>query len=256
MSSDRQYRKGQWARLPPPLGALFLWTIAVFLLLPGLVPGALRAAEVEYAKTITNRLNSTGRTITMPVPLKDGTTLLGDVLIQISTTDQITVSKNDLVERLQPATSEGIKARLKAIVDTGGFVSLSALKAAGLNLDFDSGLQELRLALAVEGRPTNEVSLKGTQASSNNAVLSKPATYSGYVNVTAGLDTAWHGQNGSANPSTSARLELDSAIQLHGAVFENRAVYEGDVDANLCPTGAKCIYQHAAGLKRQSSRIV
>ncbi len=256
MSRDRQSRKGQWARLPSPLGALFLWTFAAVLLLPAVTMGRLRAAEVEYAKTITNRLNSTGRTITLPVPLKDGATLLGDVIIRIGADDQVTVSKADLIERLQPTTSESIRTRLRSLGETGGFVTLPALQAAGLQLTFDAGLQELRMALALEGRPTNDVSLRGTQASASTAILSKPATYSGYVNVTAGLDTAWRGQGSETDPTTSARLELDSAVRLHGAVFENRAVYEGEVDANVCPTGAKCVYQHASGLKRQSSRVV
>ncbi len=257
MSRDGQSRKGQWARSPPyPVGALFLWTIAAFLLLPAISAGTLRAAEVEYAKTVTNRLNPTGRTITIPVPLKDGTVMLGEVIIAVSTDDQVTVNKADLIERLQPTTSESVRTGLKGIRDAGGFVSLPALQEAGLKLNFDAGLQELHMALALDGRPTNEVSLKGQAAQTNSGVLSKPATFSGYVNVTAGLDTAWRGQGSETDPTTSARLELDSAIRLHGAVFENRAVYEGEVDANVCPTGARCVYQHASGLKRQSSRVV
>ncbi|MEQ1697538.1 MAG: fimbrial biogenesis outer membrane usher protein [Hyphomicrobiaceae bacterium] len=230
--------------------------IVATLLLPAAIAGTPMAAEVEYAKQVTNKINQTGRTITMPVPLKDGTALLGDVVVRITTDDQVSVSKNDLIERLLPASSASVRSRLTGLGDTGGFVTLAATQAAGIELRFDSGLQELHMALAVEGRPTNEVSLKGQSAQSAAAMLSKPATFSGYVNVTAGLDTAWRGQGTTSDPTTSGRLELDSAVQLHGAVFENRAVYEGEVDANVCPTGAKCVYQHASGLKRQSSRVV
>lgn len=257
MPCDRQYRKGQWRLVPPsPLGALPLWTIAALLLFPAITAGTPRAAEVEYAKQVTNKINQTGRTITMPVPLNDGPAQLGEVIIKISTDDQISVSKADLMERLQPASSASVVSRLKGLSDAGGFVTLSATKAAGLELKFDSGLQELHMALAIEGRPVNDVSLKGQAAQSATATLSKPEAFSGYINVTAGLDTAWRGQATNSDPITSGRLELDSAVQLHGAVFENRAVYEGEVDANVCPTGAKCIYQHNTGLKRQSSRVV
>lgn len=52
------------------------------------------------------------------------------------------------------------------------------------------------------------------------------------------------------------RMGFEAVARLYGVVMENRFLYEGNVDANICPTGAKCIYQHEAGFKRQSSRLV
>lgn len=39
-------------------------------------------------------------------------------------------------------------------------------------------------------------------------------------------------------------------------MFENAGVYEGDVDAAVCPVGAHCTYTHTAGLRRQTSRLL
>jgi hypothetical protein len=47
-----------------------------------LVTNPLHAAEPEFVKTITNRFNTTGKIITLPLPLKDGQTLLGEVTVR------------------------------------------------------------------------------------------------------------------------------------------------------------------------------
>ncbi|MEQ1672039.1 MAG: fimbria/pilus outer membrane usher protein, partial [Hyphomicrobium sp.] len=90
-----------------------------------------------------------------------------------------------------------------------------------------------------------------------NLVL--PETVSGYLNVIAGVDQFWGtdaatvSQNGD---TFGGRLELDSALRIGGVVVENRGVYDGPVDANICPVEATCVYGHMAGLKRQSSRVI
>ena len=261
MPRCRQQSKGQWARLSPsPIGAGPLWAIAAFVTFLVPVPAAgaegVRAAEVEYAKPITNRLNPTGRAITMLVPLKDGEVLLGDILVRINPDDTVLINKTDLKERLKGSIADAAVAGLDKLGEPGGFVALPALESANLKLRFDPGLQELQLILAIEQRPTNDISLRNRPAQPNGATLASPAKASGYLNVTAGLDHAWNGQGTAAGANTSGRLELDSALRLHGSVFENKALYEGEVDANVCPTGARCVYQHASGFKRQSSRLV
>ena len=232
--------------------------MAAFLTFLAGAAGALRAAESEYqfAKPISSRLNPTGRTITMMVPLKDGDAALGEVLARINPDDTLLVNTADLNDRLKGTIDAAVKARLDRLAGSGGFVAIADVKAAGVALRFDPGLQELQLELAVEQRPLGDISLLNRQTQAGAASLASPAKVAGYVNVTAGLDHAWSGPVTGPGTSTSGRLELDGALRLHGGVFENRVLYEGDVDANVCPTGAKCIYQHQAGFKRQSSRLV
>ena len=257
---SRHKRQNAWQRAgppPSPIGAKTLWAMAAFFTFLAVAAGAPRAAEPAYqfAKPISSQLNPTGRALTIMMPLKDGDVPLGEVLVRINPDDTLLINAGDLKDRLNGAIDPAARARLEQAAEPGAFVSLAALKAAGIVLSFDPGLQELKLEIAVEQRPLGDISFLNKPAKPNEATLASPAKVAGYVNVTAGLDHAFSG-NGTAPDSTSGRLELESALRMHGAVFENRALYEGDVDANICPTGAKCVYQHQAGLKRESSRLV
>ncbi len=216
------------------------------------------AAPVEYAQPISTRLNPTGRVVTMPVPLKDDTTDLGEVTIRIETDDTVLVAKQDLAERLKRTLDEPGRQRLVSVADKGAFATLAQLREAGIGLRFDAGLQELHLELAVDQRGTNEISVSSRAAQRASSSLAEPAIVSGYINVIAGVDHLWDATNngGTLEGRTSGRLELQSALRLRDTVFENEAVFEGEVDASTCPAGAQCIYQHKPGLKRQGSRIV
>ena len=88
--------------------------------------------------------------------------------------------------------------------------------------------------------------------------MTEPAFISGYLNIIAGLDQDWSQKSSSSQSGSDlgGRLEFDSAIRVGGIVFENRAEYDGTVDANICPIDAHCIYGHVAGVKRESSRAV
>ncbi len=205
---------------------------------------------------MSSKLNPTGRAITMTVPLKDGDVALGEVTVRISPEDTVLVNKADLAERLRGELDAAVIARLDEQEGAGGFLSVAALSKAGVALKFDGGLQELQLMLATDQRPTNDISMVSRRSQPSSAVQAPAAKVSGYVNVIAGLDHAWSGQGSGADARTSGRLELESAVRLRDTVFENRALYEGEVDANVCPTGAQCVYQHAPGFKRQSSRLV
>lgn len=225
--------------------------------------GSVRAEEREYAKPISNRLNTTGKELTISLPLKDGTSELGEVAVRIRPDDSLLVSKADLAARLDRVLQPKSRARLAGVSDERGFVALPAMRASGIPIRFDAALQELHLDLAADHRQTSEISVSRRSPAPVSAALSKPAIVSGYLNIIAGVDHLWEGvgsrggvASGPGDGRTSGRLELDSALRLRETVLENRFVYEGEVDANTCPSGARCLYEHAPGLKRQGSRIV
>ncbi|NJO34028.1 MAG: hypothetical protein HC869_13680 [Rhodospirillales bacterium] len=85
--------------------------------------------------------------------------------------------------------------------------------------------------------------------------MAKPALVSGYLNVITGIDELW-GTVPGQDSRTSARVDLQSVVRLWNVVLENDIIFEGDLDSNICPTGASCIYDHNAGLKRRNSRLV
>ena len=218
-----------------------------------LIPVDVRA--VEYAKSVSNRLNATGRALTLPVPLRDGGKQLGEIIIQINPDDSILIDKGELIEKLSPELTETHRQRLAGVPTEGTLVSLAALKAAGFEARFDTGLQELMIEPAVDQRAAGDIHLGGQAAAPVSGNLVKPAGFSGYFNLFSGIDYLWPSA-ANENASTGGRLEIESGVRIRDTVIENRALIEGDVDANTCPTFARCIYEHAAGLKRQISRLI
>ena len=218
-------------------------------------PASANATETEYATPISTRLNPTGRTIALLVPVKDFGSNLGDVTIQITAGDEILVNRTELLSRIADLLSDTQRRAVAELTDAGGFVPIGAFKETGVGVRFDNGLQELELELAGQQRKLGDISLSGNRGRRISADLSEPQAVSGYVNLIGGFDYDWDVKN-SAATGAGGRLDLESAIRLHGAVIENRAAYEGGVDASICPPGALCTYGHVAGLKRQVSRIV
>ncbi len=217
------------------------------------------AAEQLYADQIATRLNPTGRTVSFPVPLTDNGAHAGDVTIQISPDDEILAEKAGLLAAISSFALPEVIDAVGQMPDASGFLRVSDLQARGVALRFDAGIQELVLDLSPEQRPEGEISLGGRKTRVVSGALRQPEDISGYLNVVAGLDQLW--DTGVARGSLyedqpSARLELNSAVRIRGAVIENRAAYEGDVDTSICPINATCTYGHLAGLKRQSSRVI
>ena len=225
-----------------------------------LVTNPLHAAEPEFVKTITNRFNTTGKIITLPLPLKDGQTLLGEVTVRVHPDDSLLVSLAEIRQRLNGTLNGGSKRALEQMTAPSGFVALEEVKAAGVNLTFDKGLQELRLELATDLRLTSDISVGGRSTSPVGSALAQPAKVSGYINRISGIDYLWGsdmpGVQSSSISGVGQRMGFEGVARLYGIVLENRFLYEGNVDANICPTGARCIYQHEAGFKRQSSRAI
>ena len=226
----------------------------------GLVPPrAAHSEDVQYASDMTIRLNPTGRTVTIPVPLKDHTTVLGDILIQITADDAILAEKAAILEKTATHVEPPVLDAIAQLKDQAGFVPIGDFATTGLAITFDSGLQELQMAVSASQRPTREISLGARRSNIKSADTVQPEFVAGYLNIIAGVDKFW--DTGSVRGSVfddqpSARLDLDSAIRVGDVVVENRASFDSEADAYICPETATCTYGHVAGFKRQTSRIV
>jgi outer membrane usher protein len=229
----------------------------VFLFGPG-VAGAASAEAVEYAKAISNRLNTTGKAIDLEVPLKDQDRALGDIAIRINPDDSVLVNKPALTQILASILDAPSRQRLETLAGSGPFLALRSLKSAGFDIRFDPALQELTFYAAVEQRASEDISFAGLHRTPVSAAPATPARVSGYVNMFASLDQQWatHTAVEDFDTDTSGRLELDSAVRMGNVVVENRGVVTGSLDFNVCPTTALCDYAHTPGFKRQTSRLV
>lgn len=230
--------------------SLVCWFIGILILAP-----ELRAASpIKYADEISTRLNPTGRTVVIPVPIEDQGTSLGDVLIKINPDDTILVEKSSLLERLSPAISEETRGAIAYLPDSSGFVALEAFSGAGMPIVFDQGLQQLKVELGSERRGSANLDFAAVPPALVGEGLLQPERLAGYLNVIAGVDHVWN--PATSSDDTSARLDLEAVLNFGGVVFENRASYDGEADTYDCPHHVLCTYSHVAGLKRQSSRLI
>lgn len=222
-----------------------------------LSPQAAVATNVEYAVPVSNRLNTTGKSIDMDVPLKDGDRDLGEVLIRIDPNDVVSANKASLAEHLAAVVDATVQMRLRNLQSGSAFAPLRDFTAAGVEIRFDKNLQVLIFAIAASERAPSDISFSANR-SPPSATLAPPARIAGYVNLFASLDHQWGMQTKDAyfDSATSGRLEFDSAVRAGNFVLENAGVVAGDVDINVCPTTAVCAYTHTPGFKRQMSRLV
>ena len=218
------------------------------------------AFEPQFSKPLTTRLNQTGRVLTLPMPLKDDASTLGDVIVRISADDRISIALADLIDRTRRTLDDATRAQLAQLDAQNGFAPIETIVAAGVPIRFDPGLQELRIEPAVDQRQTSDISVAPRYIPQLSSSLARPAIWSGYLNVIAGLDHDWGANSGGSTAAqdgaTSGRLELEGALRLYDVVIENRALYDGAVDAFSCPVEATCDYRHRSGLKRESTRLV
>jgi outer membrane usher protein len=216
---------------------------------------ATAANESIYQKPVSSKLNSTGRAINMPVPLKEDGNALGEIIVRIDPDDSVLVPKVMLIEKLTPALDKASLERLHGTRDVNGQVSINDLKAAGFNVVFDPNALELKFLPTADQRPVGDLSLARRGSPQASSAAAKPAMMAGYLNVIAGADHVW-ANDIRPDDKTSARLDLQGVFRMWNIVFENEMTYEGEVDANTCPVGAKCVYDHTSGLKRRRTRLV
>lgn len=236
------------------LGRLLL-VCAGALILAASTASAQNSASTRYEKEVSSRLNTSGRAVSMPVTFRIDGIDAGEVVVRINPDDSVMVTKSTLAAKLAATLDKPALDRLSALGDASGGVAISELKNAGFDIQFDAGKLELQFAPSGTQRGEGDISLgRGTfPAISSNSV--QPAKVSGFLNVFAGADHVWaNDQRGDGQ--SAARLDFQSALRLGSFVIENDARYEGDLDLSLCPLGAKCVYSHSAGVKRERTTAV
>jgi outer membrane usher protein len=219
--------------------------------------GAPPPAEKQYQKPVSSRLNTTGRAINMSVPLKDDGGELGDLVVLINSDDSVVLPKAALVDKLTPVLDKTSLERLHGVPDVNGQVTIGDLAAAGFNMRFDPAALELVFLPSADERPVGDISLARRQGPASSANAVKPATVSGYLNVTSGLDYLWGDASGAAQ--SSLRFDLESVTRVWDVVLENEFTVEDKIDAAGCfvgAPGAACVDERTTGFKRRRSRLV
>lgn len=207
----------------------------------------------EYAKPVSSRLNTTGRPINMPVPVKDDGVALGEIVVVIDPDDAVLVPKAALVNTLTKVLDQGSLSKLHGIPERNGQVTLDDLKAAGLGVRFDPGALELVFVASADQRPVGDLSLARRRGPGMSAATVRPAIFSGYVNLHSGGDYLWGDATG--DEGFSPFLDIETVFRLWNIVVENDVAFEGSADTYICPANARCVYDHLAGVKRRRTRL-
>ena len=113
---------------------------------------------------------------------------------------------------------------------------------------FDRQQVALISGLQSSQRVSGDISM-ASQPVRSGAIV-KPATVSGYVNFFTEADYFWE-------PSkTALRFDAEAVVRAGDLVFESEFSLVNDINSQLCPTNALCLFDHNGGFKRQGSRVV
>lgn len=207
-----------------------------------------------YDKNLTDQINTTGRALSMSVPLLDDTRKLGEISVRIDPDDRIWIPRNVFVDMLGDVVKPDVADAVRRLPDKAGLIDIAVLQSTDANVVFDKMQVALVLAPRADARTTSVISLNGAPPVVQSTTLARPAIWSGFVNVTGGIDHLW--EAGGHTARTGLALELESAVRYGGFVLENEAVYDGAVNAQTCPHDAFCNYAHAEGFKRRRTRLI
>ncbi|MBB5706119.1 fimbrial biogenesis outer membrane usher protein [Sphingopyxis panaciterrulae] len=191
------------------------------------------------------RLNRTGRTMTIVVPVKDGPRMLGDVDAQITPDDALLLSVEGLATLLSRQLSTDKLAELRSTPAQDGFAPLAAFERLGLPLQFDKRSLELTLTIATQDRALRSI---GIAARDRDTIgeFAAPEDFSAYVNIRGSLDYIHKGSNtGFDDPF----FLFDGAARLGGVVLESEGQWDGR-DKRFRRTGSRLVYDDAKRLIR------
>lgn len=207
----------------------------------------------QFSKPVSSRLNTTGRPMHVPVPLKDGGQTIGEIVVIINTNDSVLLPKAALVDAMTRVLDQSALARLHGVRDSNGQVSLADLKSAGFDVKFDPAQLEVVFSASVDQRTTGDISLARPRGPTVSASAARPALFSAYLNINAGGDYLWG--NATGNDQLSPVVDVEAVFRMWNLVVENSVTFEGSADSYVCPVSAQCLYDHLAGVKRRRTRV-
>jgi outer membrane usher protein len=263
-SPDARNANVPGARQSTALGVeneLWRWPFVVIALcFAPLCSSAVFAREGQtLVRAVTSKLNTTGTSIDIPVLLRIGASVHGEVIIRLEPDDTVFIHKASLLALMERVLALSTRDMIERL--PGALMSPGKLTSSGLRCWFDPALQELRLDPTLEQRSVSEIGLGSYRQPLASERLAPPSRVSGYVNIIGSLDWIWGGNASSdfihaSEDRVIGRLDVDSAFRVWGAVIENRAVYKSAYESFLCPNPLDCSFVVAEGFQRQQSRLV
>ncbi|WP_254291529.1 fimbrial biogenesis outer membrane usher protein [Sphingomonas tagetis] len=193
------------------------------------------------------RLNPTGRPIALTVPVKDGTTYLGDIQLTIMPDDRIEVPAQRLIDLLANVVNPDTLKALQAASTSSASLSPADFASSGIDLRYNPQTLELNLVISAERRGTRSVSVSPLDRDRVGNFV-QPAEYSAYLNIRGALDYLHAGGDvGFASPIFS----LDGATRIGRIVAEGEAIWQpGAIGVDFQRLGSRLVFDDESNVMR------
>jgi outer membrane usher protein len=193
------------------------------------------------------RLNPTGRTITLTVPAKDGNFYIGDIVVTIDTDDHVTFSSQRLLDLLSNIVDAHVVETLRGSLAGRTTMSPQDLAGTGITVTYNPQTLELALGIPSEMRASRAVQVSPLDRARIGTYV-RPATFSAYVNVRGSVDYIHSGPDtGLADPV----FFLDGASRIGAMALESEAVWQpGSSGKSFQRQGTRWVYDDTHNVVR------
>src|SRR5205085_3631630 len=174
----------------------------------------------------TSRLNTTGKTVTLTVPAKDGPRYLGDIILTVSAEDRVEFSANRLLDLLANVLDPDVLRTLRGSFSGETALTPADFEASGIHIRYNPQTLELQLDIASERRASRTVQVSPLDRDRIGEFV-QPAGFSAYLNLHGSLDYIHQGSDdGLQAPS----FFMDGATRFGGIVLESEAAWSPGTD--------------------------
>ncbi|MFL6845714.1 MAG: fimbrial biogenesis outer membrane usher protein [Allosphingosinicella sp.] len=219
---------------------------------PGVTPQAQERRIVIDGHALSTegpaRLNTTGKTVTLTVPAKDGPRYLGDIVLTVSPEDRIEFSADRLLDLLANVLDPDVLRTLRGSFSGKAALTPADFEQSGIHIRYNPQTLDLELDIASERRASRTVQVSPLdRARIGN--FAKPAGFSAYVNVRGSLDYLHQGADEGLQEPV---FFMDGATRFAGIVLESEMAYEPGVDnrPDFQRIGSRAVYDDQKHLIR------
>jgi outer membrane usher protein len=192
------------------------------------------------------RLNSSGRTIVVSAPLKDGAFYLGDIELSIDASDRIAVSSARLMDLLAGILHDDAHAALRDRISTDVWIPLERLEGTGVALRYEPQAISLVAEIAPALRALRRVDVAPLGRRQAGEFV-PPARLSAYLNTRGAINYAEEG----TRENIATVLLLDGAVRYRGAVLEGAGVGQLSADESAFQRqGTRLVFDDRGAIMR------
>lgn len=190
-------------------------------------------------------LNTTGRVLSMVMPLKEDGRYLGDVEVRVTPDDTIEIATQQVFNLIREKLSGDAVQGLMLLAEPGVYANMERFEALGLPMSFDPQTMELGITLPVSARARQSIGLAELEQETFGEFTS-PEAFTAFLNLRTSLDYTHVGASeGFSDPS----VFMDGATRIGRIVFEAEASYDG-FDGEFRRNGTRAVYDDIKRMNR------